>query len=141
MTQVQWLLLPAFIHVLLVCVVGIALSRSRFRAFRERTVKVKDVALDNLAWPEQSRKYANNFQNQFETPVLFYAVLALIVALGLVDWVFVALAWAFIATRVAHAIIHTGSNVILRRGQVFMLNITALMLMWGWLGLRFYVIG
>ena len=141
MTITQWLLLPAFIHVALVFIVGGGMGRARFRAARQGRVKIKDVALDNSGWPDDVRKFSNNYQNQFEVPVLFYAVLALLLATQLADWVAVVLAWVFVASRVVHTLIHTGANVVIRRFQVFVFGFSVVALMWVWFGLRLYVIG
>lgn len=141
MTQVQWLLLPAFAHVLLVFAVGGMMGRARVRAARAGRVKLRDVAVDNSRWPDDVRKIANNYQNQFEVPVLFYAALALIVATGLADGVMAALAWVFVASRVVHSFIHTGSNVVINRFRVFLFGFAVVVLLWAWFALRLYVIG
>ena len=86
MTVLQWLLLPAFVHVALVFYVGSRMGRARFKAAREGRVKVKEVTVDGTKWPDDVKKFSNNYQNQFEVPVLFYAALALIVATGMADW-------------------------------------------------------
>ena len=138
---VKWLLLPAFIHVALVFAVGARMGRARFRAASQGRVKVRDVAVDNTRWPEDVKKIANNYQNQFEVPVLFYAVLGLIVATGLADWVAVVLSWVFVASRVLHSIIHTGRNVVMLRFQTFLFGFVTVILLWAWFGLRLYVIG
>lgn len=141
MTVTQWLLLPAFIHVALVLVIGVRMGRARFRSASTGAVKIKDVAVDNSRWPEDVRKIANNYQNQFELPVLFYSALALLVATSLADWVAVTLAWIFVASRVIHSVIHTGANVVIRRFQVFVFGFVIVALLWLWFGLRLYVIG
>ena len=141
MTVVQWLLLPAFAHVALVFIVGTGMGRSRFRSASRGEVKIRDVALDNSRWPDEVRKFANNYQNQFELPVLYYGALALTVATGLADWVAVALSWIFVASRIVHTVIHTGSNVVIRRFQVFVFGFGVIAIMWIWLALRLYVIG
>ena len=58
-----------------------------------------------------------------------------------VDWLQVALAWGFLASRVLHSVIHMGSNVIMQRGGAFLLGFAAIGLMWLWFGLRLFVIG
>lgn len=83
MTLTQWLLLPAFAHVTLVFAVGVRMGLARFGAARRGSVKLRDVAVDNSRCrPEDVRKLANNYQNQFEVPVLYYAGLALLLATG-----------------------------------------------------------
>ena len=57
------------------------------------------------------------------------------------DWLQVALAWVFVASRILHSVIHTGSNIVTQRGLAFVLGFAAVLLMWIWFGLRLYVIG
>ncbi len=141
MTILQWLLLPAFVHVALVFYVGGRMGRARFQAARAGRVKVKDVAVDGTKWPEDVKKIANNYQNQFEVPVLFYAALALIVATGLADWVAVVLSWVFVASRIGHALVHIGPNIVITRFQLFLFGFVTVVILWLWFGLRLYVIG
>jgi hypothetical protein len=101
---------PVFVHVMLVFAVLVATGRGRVAAVKAGEVKLKDIAIDSSRWPERLRKLANNYQNQFELPVLFYGLVALIIATGLADWVFLVLAWAFVASRLVHSFIHLGSN-------------------------------
>lgn len=139
MTLMQWLLLPAFVHVGLVFFVGIRMGRARFAAARAGKVKVKDIALDSSRWPEDALKFQNNFNNQFQVPVLWYALLPLLLVTGKADWVAVALSWAFVASRIVHAFIHTGSNAIIRRFQAFVAGFSLVALMWVWFAVRLYV--
>jgi hypothetical protein len=141
MTAAKLLLLPAFVHVLLVFVLVVRLGVGRFRAVKSGLVKPRDVALDSTGWPDDLRKLANNYENQFQAPVLFYAALALILATGLADGVMVGLAFAFVATRLLHSFIHTGRNVLLHRFLAFVAGIACLFLLWGWFGLRLLSIG
>jgi hypothetical protein len=141
MSIVQWLLLPAFIHVALVITIGVRMGRARAQAARAGRVRIKDVALDSSRWPDDIRKLSNNFDNQFQIPALFYAILPLLIALAKVDWLQVALAWFFIASRVLHSVIHTGGNVVIRRFQSYLFGFVTVGLMWIRLALRLYVIG
>jgi hypothetical protein len=140
MTIVQWLLLPAFLHVALVYVVALRMGVAKKRGLKSG-IKLAEVALDNSRWPEDTRKVTNNYSNQFELPVLFYAILPLLLMLVKVDYVQVALAWVFVIGRILHSIVHTGSNDVPRRGAAFLISFGALALMWLWFALRLYVIG
>lgn len=140
MTIVQWLLLPAFLHVALVYVVALRMGIAKKRGLQSG-IKLADVALDNSRWPEDTRKVSNNYSNQFELPVLFYAILPLLLMLVKVDYVQVALAWVFVIGRILHSIVHTGSNDVPRRGAAFLVSFAAVALMWLWFALRLYVIG
>ena len=141
MTIVQWLLLPAFVHVAWVTALGIRLGRARTRAAAAGEVKIKDIALDSSRWPADVRKLSNNYDNQFQLPVLFYAILPLLIMLVKVDWLQVTLAWVFIASRIVHSLIHTGNNEVIRRFQMFLVGFVAIVTMWAWFAIRYYLIG
>ena len=132
---------PVFVHVLLVFFLLIATGRGRVAAVIAGEVKLEDIALDSSKWPERLRKLANNYQNQFELPVLFYALVALLIATGLADRVSLVLAWAFLASRLVHSFIHLGSNYPPHRLYAFAAGLAALGAMWLWFALRLYVIG
>lgn len=141
MTIVQWLLLPAFVQVLWVAVTGIRMGAARTAAVKSGKVTLDEIALDASRWPDEARKLANNYDNQFQLPALFFALLPLVILLVKVDWLTVTLAWVFVASRILHSLIHTGSNAVLKRGQAFLIGFAALTLMWAWFALRLYVIG
>ena len=141
MTIVQWLLLPAFVHVAWVLALAIRMGRARVRVARAGQVKIRDVALDNRAWPDDIRKLSNNYDNQFQLPLFFYGILPLLILLVKVDWLMVALAFVFIASRIVHSLIHTGDNVVLHRFRAFVVGFAAVAVMWGWFAFRLYVIG
>ncbi|MBC8035758.1 MAG: MAPEG family protein [Rhizobiales bacterium] len=141
MTETQLLLLPAFVHVMLVMVIAARMGRGRVRAVRSGLVKLGDVEKDPSKWPADLRALSNNYRNQFELPVLFYAVLALLVATGLADSFTIVLSWAFAGTRIVHSFIHTGGNVVIHRFYAFVAGFACLALMWAWFGIRLFVIG
>jgi len=130
------ILYPVFAQIALTFVLGFWTGYLRFRATTTHKVRVKDIALHQPAWPEYETKIGNCFRNQFEGPILFYAVIALLLASGMVDIVQVALAWAFIAARVVHAVIHTGSNNVARRFIAYAVGMIVLLLMWVWFAAR-----
>jgi hypothetical protein len=135
------MLAPVFVHVLLVFALLVATGRGRVAAITAGEVRARDVALDNSRWPERLRKPANNYQSQFELPVLFYALVALLVATGLADGVSLVLAWAFVASRLVHSFIHLGTNHLPHRFMPFAAGFAILAVMWLWFALRLYVAG
>ncbi len=141
MTQTQFLLLPAFVHVALVFYVLIRSGSGRVKAVKAGIVKRSEIDTNKNAYPEPIRNFSSNYQNQFELPVLFYAVLAFALIAGLVDTTLIALSWAFVASRLAHSFVQTGKNVIATRFKVFAVGLLFLILLWAWFGLRLFVIG
>jgi hypothetical protein len=120
---------PVLAQVVLTLGLGVVLGTSRFGASRRREVKLREVALDNSAWPESVRKIGNNYANQFELPVLFYVLSGLAIYLGQDHLGMTAAAWGFVVSRFAHTAIHVGRNDILRRFQVFVLGVLFLVAM------------
>lgn len=131
------LLYPVFVQVALTFVLLFWMGRSRLAAVRNREVKVSQIALGQKAWPDRITQISNAYQNQFETPVLFYAVVAMALTHPrTVDIAMIALAWAFVATRIIHAGIYTTSNAIRWRFNAFLAGALILMIMWGLFALR-----
>lgn len=132
------IVLPAVVQALLSIIVLIALGPARARSMRERRQSVgdDDVRLSRNVWSEQAQKVANNYRNQFELPVLFFAVVAFTMILRQVDALMLWLAWIFVATRIVHAAIHIGPNVVKWRAVAFLAGATAVSTMWIVLGWR-----
>jgi len=124
------------VQVLLTFVLLYWLGIARARSARRGEVRVKDVALSSVPWPDGLKQIANAYQNQLEVPVLFYAAALLAIVAGVVDAFVVGLAWAFVALRIVHAAIHVTHNVVIRRFQVFVAGVVVLSVMWSYIGLR-----
>jgi hypothetical protein len=123
-------LAPVFAQVLLIALVNYGMAWMRVGHTRRREVKVRDIALGQSAWPEQATKFGNNYRNQFELPVLFFALAAFTLIAGKADLLFVAMAWLFVASRYVHAYIHVTSNRVSRRFFAFSVGSVTLYLMW-----------
>lgn len=138
MSLQQALLLPVFLHVLMTMGLGMATAFARRKAAYQGRVRLKDVALDSRAWPDDVRKLGNNFDNQFQMPMLWYAGVAFTLILGLADGVLVALSWAFLLLRLGHSFIHVGRNILIRRFFIFFAAATVLVLYWLWLAFKVF---
>ncbi len=131
MTTVQLLLFCAVLaQVALTLVLYFMLVRARFAAAKDKANLRPEMAYDQSAWPLPARLLSNSVTSQFELPVLFYAGALFAFALGAVNWFVVVLAWVFVLTRIAHAIIHTGKNVVMQRFQVFFAGYIAVIFLW-----------
>jgi hypothetical protein len=139
MSNDKLILLPALIHVALIFFLVIATGRGRVLAVRKGEVRLSEIALDGSRWPDQLRKRANNYQNQFELPVLFYVLIALLIATRLVDPVQIIFAWLFLLSRLVHSYIHTGKNILLDRFYAFVASVLTLMTMWIWFAVRLFL--
>src|SRR5579871_4409435 len=99
---IQAILLPLFVQVALTLVMLGLTGYSRVASVRRGDTKVKDIALGQPNWPEDVTKLGNSYNNQFQLPVLFYAVVILAYVLRKTDLLFVILSWLFVATRLVH---------------------------------------
>jgi hypothetical protein len=140
MTLTKLLLLPLVLHVFMTMFVGSRSLRARTRSVVSGETKLSSIATNSSAWPEHVRQWGNNFDNQFDTPLFWYGVCALIVALHMEDTVFVVLSWLFLASRVAHSYVHVTSNRVPLRMRVFLFGFTSLVMMWMWFAIRLFVL-
>ncbi len=90
-----------------------------------------DVMLSQEGWPKQARAASNNFSNQFEVPVLFYVLVLLALWLKAASLVFVACAWIFAVSRIAHAVAHCWKNRLRYRGASYFVGVAAVIVMTG----------
>lgn len=112
------------------------LGRSRAASVRAGEVTMRDIALSGNAWPDRIKAISNNYANQFETPVLFYALCGLALYLGAAHVGMVSAAWLYVASRIAHTLVHTGSNRVMVRFRIFLVGVFALIVMWAMLVVR-----
>jgi hypothetical protein len=68
--------------------------------------------------------------NQFEFPVLFYALVAIAIAVPVQDPLIAGLAWCYVVLRWAHALSHVALNRLYVRTPVFMVGNIVLLVMW-----------
>ena len=131
MNQVA-ILYPVFVQVLLVFTVALLMARARAQAVRtmDRKRGNPDLALGRAKWPDDAIKPSANYTNQFELPVLFYAVVAFALITKGADTFMVVLAWLFVLTRVLHAAIHIGPNRVRWRTPAFGLGFLIVFVMW-----------
>ena len=123
---------PVFVQVLLTITVYGMLAVARGRAVRsmDRQRGNPDLAMGRVAWPDDAAKRAASYRNQFEGPVLFYAVVAFALITKGADTLMIVLAWLYILTRIVHAAIHIGPNKVRWRSPAFALGFLIVALMW-----------
>jgi hypothetical protein len=128
--SVQFVLLPLFVEVTLTFVLLFWMAGARVAAVRRGEVHPRDVALREPSWPKQETQIGNAYHSQLELPVLFYVLTILVIITRHADYLFVALAWLFVALRLMHAYIHVTSNRMTQRSAVFAVAAVVLALMW-----------
>lgn len=80
--------------------------------------------------PAPAKLIADSFSNQFEIPVLFFALIPLAILTRKADVLFVVMSWIFVLSRLAHASVHTTSNRQPHRGALWLLGVVTLAVMW-----------
>jgi hypothetical protein len=123
-------LAPVFVQVALTFALLFWMAELRRRALMRSETPPESIALGQKGWPVQTQKVSNAFQNQFELPVLFYVLVILALFTRKADLAFVVLSWVFVVTRCVHAAIHTGPNIVLRRGLAYGAGGIVLVGMW-----------
>lgn len=86
--------------------------------------------------PLHVARITRNLANQFELPVLFYALVLMLVTAGDVTTFDVIAAWLFVVGRVLHMVVQTFTDNVLLRGRVFAINYLAVIAMAGHLAWR-----
>jgi hypothetical protein len=105
------LVYPMFAMVVLTFVVLVQLFRTRVRAVGAGSVPVEYFRVYQGALePEAAAKLSRHFTNLFEAPTLFYVVCLAAMILQTTRPLTLALAWGYVCSRLAHAIIHLGRN-------------------------------
>ena len=128
--SIQAILLPLFVQVALTLGLLLWLGVLRRDDVRSGAVHPSKIALREPNWPVRTQQVAYSFSNQFELPVLFYVLTILEIITRHADFVFVVLAWIFVLTRIGQAYVHTTSNVVLRRGTIYIVGALVLIAMW-----------
>lgn len=100
------------------------LTAARTLAVRRGEVSY-DAFVLGRSEPLHIARVTRNLANQFELPILFVGCVSLLIALGAVTLFDVAIAWAFVAGRVAHMLVQTLTDNVPLRGRVFTINFLA----------------
>jgi hypothetical protein len=120
------LLLSVFLQIGLTFAVLVALGRSRVPLVMRGEIEISAIAVKTEAWPLKAQQISNNFNNQFQLPVLFYVLSLLSLWAGGTNWLDVALAFLFVGLRMVHAFIHCTTNRVIPRFQVYFLGLLVL---------------
>lgn len=131
MDPIQSIVTACAAMVLLVAVVAAKMVADRSREMRMRRIHPQQVATSRTAAQHyEAVQAADNYRNLFELPVLFYAWAALAIATGHASEAMALGAWAYVALRALHSLIHCTYNKVMHRFAVFLLSIVVLVGLW-----------
>lgn len=119
------LLLPAIVQAIMVMGLGYVMGGSRFFGARLRKVDMREVRKTGR-WPGRLGVLSDSFNNQFQVPQLFYLACIVLTLIGEVTPLTIALAWAFVVSRLLHTLWHNSKNIIIVRFSLFVLSGTIL---------------
>src|SRR5215475_13368384 len=108
--SVQMILLPVLVQVGLTFALLLTMVGARRQTLVKGETKIRNIALGEPNWPKRTTQIGNCYRNQFELPVLFYALIALALPLRHADLLIVLLSWVFVITSFAHGGIFATSN-------------------------------
>ena len=125
------LILPMLVHVSIVALLYTLLTVVR-------APKVWNIGANSDGsnpFAKLEPKISANLTNQFEWPVLFYAVSIILISRPeLYQPIYLWFAWLFIFGRIIHSVIQIFTSNIRLRGAIFTINFIAVICMWVILG-------
>ena len=128
----QPILVPMISMVVLTLLVWMFMYVTRLREMSRKHINPQRLAtrVEAAAVLTDSTAPADNFKNLFEMPVLFYVVVLLSLVLLIQDDTMVRLAWAFVALRGLHSLIHCTYNRTMHRFIAYFASSLVLIFMW-----------
>ena len=124
------ILLPVFAQVALTVALLLLMASRRLAAVRGREVRREDVIAGQKNWPDRAQWASNAYSNQFELPVLFFALVPLAILTRKADALFVLMSWIFVAARFVQAAAYVTTNTLALRFPAFLAGAVALIAMW-----------
>ena len=124
------ILAPFLGMMLLTALVWIYMYTRRLSFIRANRIPPQQLTTPEKAatlLPEDVALPANNLRNLLELPVLFYALCLYLYVTGSADGLYVAAAWAFVALRCVHSVIHCTVNIVVLR---FLSYFAAALVLW-----------
>jgi hypothetical protein len=122
-TSILW---PMLAHIAWVVLLYVWLTYARWVAVKRGEVDYSSFEF-NREEPPAVARIRLNLANQFEWPVVFYALVVLLIALGKVTTFDVFAAWVFVAGRVVHTLVQALTDNVPLRGQVFTISFVAVL--------------
>ncbi|MGN7158511.1 MAPEG family protein [Sphingomonas sp. SAFR-052] len=131
MMMTRAILWPTFALVALIFAISITLLLGRIGHMRRQPPTARDVAdvEASRAYFRSVERPAANLANLFELPVLYFALVPLLLLTGLAGLAQVTLAWIYVALRAGHSIAHIVGRVRLRFA-LFLASTGILAAMW-----------
>lgn len=94
---------------------------TRIPAMLKANIDVEELSRTGapLTLPPEVARVADNYNHLHEQPTVFYALVLCAAALGAIDDIQIALAWAYVGVRVVHSLVQAIKNAITIRFALF----------------------
>ena len=103
----------------------------RVRSARRREIVVDDFKYGESATVPPAVSLPNrNYMNLLELPMLFYVICIVLYVTAGASTTTIALAWAFVALRIVHSLVHLTYNGVVHRLAAFTAANVALAVLW-----------
>ncbi|MEP1229941.1 MAG: MAPEG family protein [Litorimonas sp.] len=112
---------PMLLQATLMVLGGVWLVWARVGSAIRGKVDMKDVE-ENI-WYGWIKNAGDNFNNQFQVPVLFFTLCFILYLTNSVTPTVVVLAWFFAISRICHALVHLTFNHVTTRFLIFFLGV------------------
>ena len=125
------ILYPMFALAAWTLLILLLIPLARARSARRREIVIDDFKYgESPAVPPAVSIPNRNYMNLLELPMLFYVVCIVLYLTAGSSTTTIALAWAFVALRIGHSLIHLTYNRVMHRLTAFAISSTVLALLW-----------
>ena len=126
------ILWPTFALVAIIYAVWLVMFVKRFGHIKRNPPQPADFVSGEAAmrYFQPVEMPANNLRNLFEMPILYFALVPLLLLTHHAGHIQVALAWIYVVLRAIHSAIHVGPNRVIPRFSVYLASCVVLSAMW-----------
>ena len=121
---------PVFAMVLLTFFSYIIMVLIVKKYITKKEIKYGQFKLYRGEFPDDYEQSRQHLKNQFELPIIFYLLVALLYSLNNLQYIDIILAWLFVISRYIHSFIRFKNNYLPHRGSVFFLGLVILLAGW-----------
>jgi len=126
------IVVPVFVLVAVIYAVWATMFVQRGRLMKAKPPRREDFATGSaaMAYFEPAEMPANNLRNLYEMPVLFFAIIPLLLITHNANHIQIVLAWAYVVLRAIHSIIHVSRGPVVPRFMIYAASCAVLLAMW-----------
>ena len=121
---------PAFAMILLAYFSYIIMTLIGKKYTTNKEIKYSQFKLYTGVFPDKYEQSRQHLKNQFELPIIFYLLVALLYSSNNLQYIDIILAWLFVISRYIHSFIRFKNNYLPYRGTVFALGYVILLAGW-----------